>query len=151
MTNDKIIKNKLGLLHLAEEPGNVSQACKILGSSRDTFYRYKELYETGGIEALREQSLQGRANFKNRVALETENRLIQLSIEYPTWGPTRMRNELLKENITLSTTGIRGIWLRHEMETCDKRLKRLEVARINFVMSPIKSLSVENDFANFSV
>ena len=50
--NDKIIKNKLGLLNLAEELGNVSRACKLMGFSRDTFYRYKSAVEEGGIEAL---------------------------------------------------------------------------------------------------
>ncbi len=37
-TNNPIIKHKVGLLKLAEELGNVSKACKIMGVSRDTFY-----------------------------------------------------------------------------------------------------------------
>ena len=42
-TQEKIVKNKLGLLNLAKTLGNVSQACKVMGVSRDTFYRYQEL------------------------------------------------------------------------------------------------------------
>ena len=55
--NDKIIKHKVGLLNLAEELGNVSKACQIMGLSRDTFYRYRDTVEDGRVEALLEQPL----------------------------------------------------------------------------------------------
>lgn len=145
MTTEKLIKNRLGLLRLAEELGNVSQACKYLGYSRDTFYRYKDMFEEGGMDALREESRRGKPNFKNRIAPETEARILELSIEQPTWGQTRMKNELLKEGIGISTTGIRGIWLRNGMETTKKRLAVLEerMAKENLVLTESQVIALE--------
>jgi hypothetical protein len=51
-----VIKHKIGLLNLAEEPGNVSRACRIMELSRDTFYRYQNGDEHGGIDALVDQN-----------------------------------------------------------------------------------------------
>ena len=72
-TNNPIIKHKAGLLNLAEELGNVSKACQVMGVSRDTFYRYQELVDEGGLEALISKSRRT-PNLKNRVDLDTEKK-----------------------------------------------------------------------------
>lgn len=54
--NQSVIKHKTGLLNLAAELGNISKACRIMGFSRDTFYRYQTARDAGGIEALFEIS-----------------------------------------------------------------------------------------------
>ena len=124
-SNEKIIKHKVGLLNLAEELGNVSKACQIMGLSRDTFYRYKSAVEDGGVEALLERTRR-HPNLKNRVDLETEDAVVAFAIEYPAHGQVRVSNELRKQGVFVSASGVRSIWLRHEMSNFKLRLKALE-------------------------
>ncbi|WGM03621.1 IS481 family transposase [Arsenophonus nasoniae] len=124
-TNNPIIKHKVGLLNLAEELHNVSKACKIMGVSRDTFYRYQELVDYGGIDALINQNRRV-PNVKNRVDEQIENAVVQYAIEYPAHGQHRSSNELRKKGIFVSGSGVRSVWLRHNLENFKKRLKALE-------------------------
>ena len=124
-TTDKGVKMKLALLELAKEFGNVSKACKLMGYSRDSFYRFKALYETGGEAALKEMPHK-KSNIKNRVATEVENQILQLTFSEPLWGPVTMARELRRRGMTISPAGVRGIWVRHDLETIRKRLKALD-------------------------
>ncbi len=124
-TNEKIIKHKVGLLNLAEELGNVSKACQVMGLSRDTFYRYKAAVEEGGVDALFEANRR-KPNHKNRVEPEIEQAVKEYALDFPAHGQVRASNELRKSGIFVSPTGVRGIWLRHELANFKDRLKALE-------------------------
>ena len=124
-TTDKIIKHKTGLLNLAEELGNVSKACQVMGMSRDTFYRYKSAVEEGGVEALFERTRR-KPNLANRVDDATEQAAIKSATDFPAYGQARTSNELRKLGVFVSPSGVRSIWLRHDLANFKLRLKALE-------------------------
>jgi transposase InsO family protein len=124
-TQEKLIKARLNLLELGAYLGNVSEACRTLGYSRDTFYRLKRQYEEGGMEALREVSRR-KPNVRNRVPEDVERAVVELAVEYPAFGQVRVSSKLAERGITLSPAGVRCVWQRHGLETMEKRLTALE-------------------------
>lgn len=103
-TNNPVIKRKAGLINLAEELSNVSKTCKIMGVSRDTFYRYRELADEGGMDALINRSRRV-PNLKNRTDDATEQAVIDYTIGFPAHGQHRSSNELRKQGIFISGSG----------------------------------------------
>jgi hypothetical protein len=94
-TQQKLVQKKLTLLELGEYLQNVSEACRISGCSRQHFYDIKKVYESQGLEGLKEKTRR-KPCVKNRVAPEIEQAVLQMALEYPAYGQLRASNELRK-------------------------------------------------------
>jgi molybdenum-dependent DNA-binding transcriptional regulator ModE len=99
--SQNVIKHKVGLLNLAAELGNVSRACKVMGFSRDTFYRYQSAVESGGVEALIDSNRR-KPNLRNRVDDVVEDAVKAFAIEQPAFGQVRVSNELRGRGVFVS-------------------------------------------------
>ena len=143
-SNQRIINNKLGLLNLADELSNISKACRVMGVSRDTFYRYRDAVDDGGVDALLDKNRR-KPNIKNRVDEAAERAVCEWAIASPAHGQARTSNELRKAGVFVSGSGVRSIWLRHGLESFRKRLKALEekVAREQFILTEAQVAALE--------
>ena len=126
-TEQKLIKSKMGLLDLASYLHNVSEACRVMGYSRDTFYRVRKAYEEGGVEALTEKTRR-KPCLKNRVPEQVEKAVLDLALDDPSLGQKRVSDTLRQKGVFISPGGVRSVWLRHGLETFKKRLAALEKA-----------------------
>lgn len=122
---DYIIKRKLNILELAESLGNISDACRQLGVSRQHYYDIKSLIDEEGLDGLLEKSRRN-PRVGNRVSPEIEDKLLAYCLDNPTHGQVRVSNELKRDGVILSPGSVRSIWLRHNLENKSLRLKRLE-------------------------
>ena len=108
------------------------------------FITYKEAYEEGGVQALFDKSRR-KPNFKNRIESPIEEAVIAYAISFPAHGQHRASNELRKQGIVVSGTGVRCIWLRHKLENFKKRLAALErkVAEEGIILSEAQIAALE--------
>ena len=108
-------KRKLSLLQLAEELGNVSKACQIMGYHRDSFYEIKRAFQTAGVAGLVEQKRGPRGPHPNRVGPEVEAAILDFCLKHPTKGSQFVANQLRLQGVEVSQSGVRGVWQRHDL------------------------------------
>lgn len=121
----KIAKQRLTLLQLAEALGNVSEACRHRGVSRSQFYEYKRAFQEHGFEGLLDRPPIPRT-FPNETPKEVKQKIIALSIEHPAWGQQRVSDQLQLEGISVCPATVRNIWLKEGLQTRYQRILRLE-------------------------
>ncbi|MCK2182806.1 IS481 family transposase [Halomonas getboli] len=127
-TEEKVARRKLSLLELAKDLQNISKACKVMGYSRQQFYEIRRNYQTFGSEGLIDKLPGPRGPHPNRVSEEIETAILEHSLAFTTHGPVRVAQELALRGIQVSSTGVRGVWGRHDLLTRHERLLRLEKA-----------------------
>ncbi len=137
-TDKKIARRKLSLLDLAQEMGNVSKACKMMGYSRQQFYEIRRNFQTFGAEGLVDRLAGAKSPHPNRLSPEIEEAVLKYSLEFPTLGPVRAAQELQLRGITVGSGAVRGVWSRHNLLTKHERLLRLEKTQQeqSFELSP---------------
>ena len=124
---DLEIQKKLEVLALADKLGNVSEASRLSGVSRDTIYRHRRLLKQGGIEALRRQETPD-LRHKNRTAETLEKLVIGFSLQNPHLGQTQVSRQMkTKHAAEISPAGVRSIWLRENMNTAALRLEKVQL------------------------
>ena len=127
-TDEKVARRKLSLLELAQDLGNVSRACKVMGYSRQQFYEIRRNFQTYGSEGLIDHLPGTRGPHPNRFSEEIEQAVLAYCLKEPTHGCLRVAQSLALEGITVSSMGVRGVWTRHNLQTKHERLMRLEQA-----------------------
>jgi transposase InsO family protein len=125
-TEKKVARRKLSLLELAQDMGNVSKACRVMGYSRQQFYEIRRNFQTYGAEGLIDRLPGAKGPHPNRVAAEVEAAILDHALAHPCHGPVRVAQELVLKGVQVSAGGVRGVWQRHGLLTRHERLLRLE-------------------------
>lgn len=125
-TKHKVARRKLSLLELAAELNNVSKACHVMGYSRQQFYEIRRNFQTHGAQGLLDRLPGPRGPHPNRVSEEVEKVILEYSLRHPTHGPVRVAQQLVLQNVQVSSGGVRGVWSRHNLLSRHDRLLRLE-------------------------
>jgi transposase InsO family protein len=122
----KTARRKLNLLELANDLGNVSEACRRIGYSREQFYEIRRNYQAFGSAGLLDKIRGPKNPHPSRATEEQEKTVLDYCLEFPTHGPLKVSQQLVLRGVNIGIGAIRGIWLRHDLLLKHQRLLRLE-------------------------
>ncbi len=113
-SKDRLIDAKVSILQLANELKNISKACKTAGIARSSFYEIKKAYEQFGRDGL-EPKTRRKPRMPNEIAGEVEAKVLDLTRENPSYSYNRIADQLQLLGISISGTGVRKVWARHDL------------------------------------
>ena len=122
----KAARRKLNLLELASDLDNVSQACRIIGYSRQQFYEIRRDFQTFGSQGLLDKVRGPKNPHPNRVSEELEQTILDYCLEFPTHGCVKVCQQLHLRGVNVGSGAVRGVWQRHSLLSKHQRLLRLE-------------------------
>jgi transposase InsO family protein len=123
--DEKLAKQRLSVLELAQTLGNVSEACRQRGMTRTQFYEYKRRFQTHGLEGLKDLPPIHHSH-PFTTPPEVVDRILRVSLEHPGWGCVRLSNQLKLEGLSVSSPTIQNILIKHGMGSKYERLLKLE-------------------------
>ncbi len=142
--DDKIARQRLSVLQLAEALGNISVACRQRGMTRTQFYDYKRRFELHGLEGLKDLPPIHKSH-PQTTPPEVVERILALSLAHPAWGCVRLSEHLKLEGVSVSSPTIQNILIKHGMASKFARLLKLQeqVAAESFELSSEQIVQIE--------
>ncbi len=122
---EKVARQRMSVLELAEALGNVSEACRRRGMTRTQFYEYKRRFQTHGLAGLKDLPPVHKTH-PQATPQPVVERIVALSLEHPAWGCVRLSAMLKLEGISVSSPTVQNILIKHGMGSKFDRLLKLE-------------------------
>lgn len=126
----KVCKQRMSVIQLAEALGNVTEACKRRGIGRTQFYEYKRKFQLYGFEGLKDLPPIHKSH-PMTTPPEVIEKILALSLDNPTWGCARLSNHLKLQGVSVSAPTIQNILNKNGMGKKYDRLLKLEEKALN--------------------
>lgn len=129
----KLAQNRLSVLELAKELGNVAEACRQRGLDRTSFYEWKRRFQTQGFEGLKDLPPIHKTH-PQTTPPETVERIMALALAHPAYGCNRHEAMLALEGIRISSITIQKILNDNGLGTKVERWLALEAQNAGHVI-----------------